>query len=161
MVVSGLITYGGILTVVTNAGDATAYQVGDTFTLFPVTGGGYNGSFAAIQPAPGPGLDWSNDVANQGNFIVIASTAVAPVAGFSGSPTNLFVTQSVVFTNSSTGNITSSAWTFGDGNVANLSGASAGNNVTNIYNTAGTYTVRLIVTGPGGSSTNTQAGYIW
>ena len=159
--VSGNVTYGGILTITNITTDGSPLAVGDTVTLF--TAGGFNpGGFAAIQNAPFiPGLAWSNDVANLGNFIVIASTAVAPVAGFSGSPTNLFVTQSVVFTNSSTGNITSSAWTFGDGNVANLSGASAGNNVTNIYNTAGTpYTVRLIVSGAGGSSTNTQTAYI-
>jgi autotransporter-associated beta strand protein len=49
---SGTIAYGGTLTIVTNAGDATAYQAGDTFTLFS---GSISGSFTAIQPSPGPG----------------------------------------------------------------------------------------------------------
>jgi PKD repeat protein len=83
------------------------------------------------------------------------------VAGFSGTPTNIFMTQSVVFRNTSTtASFTNSAWSFGDGNVANNSGANATNNVTNTYNIAGTYTVSLIVNGGGGSSTNTRANYI-
>lgn len=82
------------------------------------------------------------------------------MAGFSGAPTNLFVTQSVVFTNTSTGGITNSVWNYGDGNRTSLSGASASNNVTDTYNNPGTYTVRLMVSGLGGSSTNTQSGYI-
>jgi PKD repeat protein len=70
---------------------------------------------------------------------------------------NIFLTQPVAFTNTSTGSFTNSAWDFGDGNVAtNASGA----NVTNTYASAGTYTVKLTVAGAGGSSTNTQTGYI-
>jgi PKD repeat protein len=133
--------------------------VGDTVTLFLLTGsGGISNSFASIQPSPGPGLIWSEDAVNPGQFDVIV--APAPVAGFSGMPTNIFVTQTVVFTNTSTGPITSSAWSFGDGNVTNTSGASAANNVSHTYNTTGNYTVTLVVTGPGGSSTNTQTAYI-
>jgi PKD repeat protein len=91
----------------------------------------------------------------QTGYIVV--TNAAPVAGFSGTPTNIFVTQSVVFTNTSTGSITNWAWYFGDGNsVTNTSSS----NVTNIYATAGTYTVSLTVKGAGGSNTNTQANYI-
>jgi len=74
--------------------------------------------------------------------------------------TNIFAGQSVVFTNTSTGNFTSSAWSFGDGNVANP--ANAAGNVTNIYasTVSSPYMVQLIVTGPGGASTNKQTGYI-
>lgn len=158
---SGAITFGGTLIIATNAGDATAYQIGNTVTLFHATA--FNGSFASIQPVPGLGLAWSNNAASPGNFVVVSNTVVvppAPAAGFSGTPTNIFVTQSVVFTDTSTGSFTNSAWNFGDGNVANLSGASVSNNVINIYSNAGAYTVQLIVTGAGGSSTNTKTAYI-
>jgi PKD repeat protein len=149
---SGTIAYGGTLTIVTNAGDATAYQAGDTFTLFS---GSISGSFTAIQPSPGPGLVWSNDVNNLGNFIV---TAAPTAAGFTGTPTNGLAPLQVVFTDTSTGSITNWAWNFGNGHgVTNTSNA----NVTNIYAAAGSYTVSLIVTDAGGyTSTNTQTAYI-
>jgi PKD repeat protein len=66
-------------------------------------------------------------------------------------------TQPVVFTDSSTGSITNWVWSFGDGTtVTNRSNA----NVTQVYEAAGTYTVSLMVSGPAGSNTNTQAAYI-
>jgi PKD repeat protein len=89
-------------------------------------------------------------------FTRASITVAAPVAGFSGTPTNIFVTQTVVFTNASTGSITNWVWNLGNGSVTNTSSV----NVTNTYPTAGTYTVSLVVNGAGGSNTNTQAGYI-
>jgi autotransporter-associated beta strand protein len=156
------IVYGGTLIIVTNAGDATTYKVGDKVTLFNNYGsGGFSNSFASIQPPPGPGLAWSNDAVNLGQFdVIVAPPVTAPVAGFSGMPTNIFVTQTVVFTNTSTGSFTNSAWIFGDGNVTNTSEAGASSNMSHTYNTAGTNTVTLVVTGAGGSSTNTQTAYI-
>jgi autotransporter-associated beta strand protein len=158
IVSSGVITYGGTLMIITNAGDTTKYNVGDNFTLFNAAG--YSGSFASIQPPLGTNLTWSNNVANRGNFIVITNTVVtppAPVAGFTATTiTNIFVTQFVAFTNTSTGSFTNAAWSFGDGNVA----TNTGGNVTNTYSSAGTYTVQLIVAGAGGSSTNAQVNYI-
>ncbi len=80
-----------------------------------------------------------------------------PVANFSGVPTNIFATQTVTFTDASTGNITNWLWNFGDGNaVTNNSNA----NVPHAFATAGNYTVTLTVSGAGGSSTNTQTAYI-
>ncbi len=62
------------------------------------------------------------------------------------------------FTDASTGTgLTNWVWNFGDGNsVTNNSNAA----VNHSYVNAGTYTVSLIVSGTGGSSTNTQSGYI-
>lgn len=78
-------------------------------------------------------------------------------AAFTGTPTNPVVGSSVVFANTSNGSITNSQWDFGDGTrVTNSSNAS----VTHAYAAVGTYTVSLTVTGTGGSSTNTQVGYI-
>jgi PKD repeat protein len=80
-----------------------------------------------------------------------------PTAGFTGTPTNTFVAQPVVFTDASTGNITNWLWNFGDGNTV-TNGSNA--NVTHAYAAAGTFTVSLKVTGPNGSATNTQINYI-
>ena len=83
------------------------------------------------------------------------ATILPPVASFTGTPTNVFATQSVAFTDASSGNITNWVWTFGDGNsVTNTSG-----NVSHAYAAAGTYTVSLTVNGPGGANTTNQIGY--
>ncbi|MBC8094240.1 MAG: PKD domain-containing protein, partial [Akkermansiaceae bacterium] len=80
------------------------------------------------------------------------------VSAFSGTPTNLFVSQTVLFTNTSAGTVTSSIWNFGDGiSLTNTSKAS----VSHAYAAPGTYTVSLTVSGPGGSGgTATRTGYI-
>jgi len=80
----------------------------------------------------------------------------APVASFSGGPTSGLVPLTVTFTDTSTGSITNWSWNFGDGGTTNL----AANSVLYTYNTAGVYTVTEIVSGSGGSSTNTQVNYI-
>ena len=61
---------------------------------------------------------------------------------------------SVAFTSTSTGTITSYAWSFGDGVTSTLQ------NPTYVYPTAGTFTVSLTVTGPGGANTLTRTGLI-
>src|SRR5262249_54441463 len=58
-------------------------------------------------------------------------------------------------TDTSTGNITNRFWDFGDGSTTNITATS----ILHTYD-VGTYDVKLIVTGPGGSSTNIQSGYI-
>ena len=73
----------------------------------------------------------------------------APVAQFSASTTSGTAPLAINFINSSLGTITSYAWTFGDG------GTSTVRNPSHVYATAGTYTVGLTVTGPGGSNTQT------
>ena len=80
----------------------------------------------------------------------------APVASFGGSPTSGLPPLAVTFTDTSTGSITNWSWDFGDGGTTNL----ATNTVLYTYNTAGVYTVQEIVSGPGGSGTNTQVNYI-
>jgi PKD repeat protein len=107
-------------------------------------------------------LSFVGNVTGQGNlngiqFTGPGATLLLPVAAFSGVPTNAYVTQSVVLTDASSGNITNWVWNFGDGSkVTNSSSAS----VSHGYSAAGAYTVSLTVSGPGGSSTITQTGYI-
>ncbi|MCS6935126.1 MAG: PKD domain-containing protein [Chitinophagales bacterium] len=83
-------------------------------------------------------------------------TTTAPTASFTASPTNVCPGGTVQFTSTSTGNITSYSWTFNGGTPATSTAA----NPTVTYNTPGTYSVSLTVTGPGGSNTATQTNYI-
>ncbi|MCB9454885.1 MAG: PKD domain-containing protein [Anaerolineaceae bacterium] len=71
----------------------------------------------------------------------------APVASFSASPTTGDAPLPVQFTDTSSGNITTWQWDFGDG-----SGFSNEQNPAYTFNTAGIFTVSLTVSGPGGSS---------
>ena len=79
-----------------------------------------------------------------------------PVASFGATPTSGTAPLTVTFTDTSTGSITSRSWRFGNGNVTNTTATT----LTYQYATVGTDTVQLVVSGPGGSSTNTQANLI-
>jgi len=79
------------------------------------------------------------------SHVVVVGNSSAPVANFTANPTSGLAPLAVQFTDTSTGSVTSWAWTFGDG------GSSAAQNPSHTYNNPGTYTVTLTVTGPGGS----------
>jgi PKD repeat protein len=77
------------------------------------------------------------------------ATVLPPVACFTATPANVFATQLVAFTDTSSGNITNWVWNFGDGSsVTNVSGST-----THAYAAAGAYTVSLTANGPGGANT--------
>jgi PKD repeat protein len=78
-----------------------------------------------------------------------------PVATFTGAPTGGTAPLAVTFTDSSTGSISNRFWNFGDSTTSNTTATT----MNHTYN-AGTYTVTLIVSGSGGSSTNTKTSYI-
>ena len=80
----------------------------------------------------------------------------SPVASFTASPTNGVDPLTVTFTDTSSGNVTNNFWSFGDGGTTNV----ATNSVVYTYPVAGTYVVTEIVSGTGGSGTNTQANLI-
>ncbi|MFZ0828411.1 MAG: LamG-like jellyroll fold domain-containing protein [Verrucomicrobiia bacterium] len=84
------------------------------------------------------------------------SAGAAPVASFTGTPTTGLAPLSVTFIDASTGNITNRHWIFGDGNTLDTTAKS----VPYTYNTAGTYSVTLVESGPGGQATNTLGNYI-
>ena len=88
------------------------------------------------------------------NEVVATVPSAVPVANFDASATSGNAPLSINFINSSTGNITSYAWTFGDGTT------STSQNPVHVYSAAGTYSVSLKVTGPGGTSTKTLASYV-
>jgi PKD repeat protein len=72
-----------------------------------------------------------------------AAFSVSTMSGIAGS-------TAFIFTDQSTGSITSRSWNFGDGGTSSLS------NPTHSYSNAGTYTVVLTVSGSGGQSQATH-----
>ncbi|HTS16291.1 MAG TPA: PKD domain-containing protein [Verrucomicrobiae bacterium] len=86
--------------------------------------------------------------------IPVGTATVPPVAGFTASPTSGVASLTVNFTDTSSNTPTSWAWTFGD------TGTSTLQNPSHTYTTPGTYSVGLIASNAGGSSTNTQTNLI-
>ena len=105
------------------------------------------GTYTATLTASGPG---GNSNPQTTSITVIPP----PVANFSATPTSGTAPLQVQFADASTGSVTSWSWVFGDG------GTSTSQNPSHIYSAPGTYTVSLTVSGPGGSNTDTQNGYI-
>ncbi|AKB54940.1 cell surface protein [Methanosarcina barkeri MS] len=80
----------------------------------------------------------------------------APVADFTATPTSGDSPLTVNFTDVSTGTVSSYAWDLdNDGTVDSIE-----QNPVYTYAAAGTYTVNLTVTGPGGSDSEVKTGYI-
>jgi PKD repeat protein len=77
-----------------------------------------------------------------------------PVADFDAAPTSGVAPFAAQFTDLSTGNIASWLWSFGDGTTASLA------QPQHVYETPGTYTVSLTVSGPNGSASKTRNGLI-
>jgi PKD repeat protein len=118
-----------------------------TYTVTGLTEGAtYHFAITAYAP-PLAESNYSNDVGATVAYSV-------PVAQFTGSPTSGTSPLTVAFSNTSTGTITSYAWTFGDG------GTSTAASPSHVYGAAGNYTVKLTVTGPGGSNAQTRTSYI-
>jgi PKD repeat protein len=82
------------------------------------------------------------------------SSVESPVADFSAQPRTGEDLLNVHFADKSTGNITDWRWDFGDGT------SSSEQNPTHEYDNTGEYTVRLSVTGAGGSDTEIKQDYI-
>ena len=84
----------------------------------------------------------------------ITVNAIAPTASFSANATSGISPFAVRFSGLSTNSPASWAWSFGDGTT------SSELDPVHIYMKAGSYTVMLTVTNPGGSTTVSQTGYI-
>jgi PKD repeat protein len=80
------------------------------------------------------------------SFILKSCKKEPPVANFNCDKTSGYVPLTVQFTSTSTGDITSYSWNFGDGST------STDQNLSHIYHSAGIFTATLTVTGPGGSN---------
>ncbi|HOT02893.1 MAG TPA: PKD domain-containing protein [Methanolinea sp.] len=94
-----------------------------------------------------------------GNSVTIFGeipSAPAPTAQFTATPLSGSAPLTVQFTDQSTGSITSWAWDFDNNGVIDSNMQNPGYT----YATAGTYTVKLTVIGPGGSDDEVKTGYI-
>jgi PKD repeat protein len=78
----------------------------------------------------------------------------SPIVDFVADPTTGEAPLDVLFTDQSTGAITSWSWDFGDG------GTSTVQNPSHMYTSAGTYTVSLTVSDSSSSDTETKVNYI-
>ncbi|MDE0959040.1 MAG: PKD domain-containing protein, partial [Planctomycetota bacterium] len=123
-----------------DGGSSTAQNPSHTYTTA--------GTYSVTMTATGPG---GSNTASCGSCIVVTDPPppppTAPVASFTPDSSGGEAPVTVSFSNSSTGDITGYSWTFGDG------GSATGQNPSHTYTTAGTYSVTLTVTGPGGSDT--------
>ena len=138
----------------TSTGSITSYAwtFGDGTTSTaanPVKAYSAAGNYTVSLTVTGPG---GGNTQTRTNYVTV--TPPAPVAQFTATPTSGVAPQTVNFTSTSTGSITSYAWTFGDGTTSTAA------NPTKVYSAAGNYTVSLTVTGPGGSNTQTRTNYI-
>ena len=79
-----------------------------------------------------------------------------PFAFFSAAPTNGTPPLAVTFTDSSIGSITNRHWDFGNGFSTNTTAT----NFVFTYNTVGTNTITLAVSGPLGTNSTTRSNYI-
>ena len=91
-------------------------------------------------------------------FLLPSKIFAAPVADFSVSSSLPCVNQSIVFSNLSTGNITSYSWDFGSG--ASIPTANTSGPLSVFYSTSGLKTISLTVSGPDGSNTITKSNYV-
>jgi len=87
-------------------------------------------------------------------YVTTTSSSSAPVASFTATGTEGTCPLTVQFVDSSANSPTSWVWSFGDGST------SSDQNPSHTYTTAGTFTVTLTVTNPGGSSTKSELDYI-
>jgi hypothetical protein len=88
LVYTTVVSYGGTLTVITNAGDAP-FRSGDTFQLFRASSSSlYLGSFTTLNlPALASGLGWTNTLSSNGSISIITTVNPNPtniVAAVSG-----------------------------------------------------------------------------
>ncbi|MFC1570097.1 PKD domain-containing protein, partial [bacterium] len=94
--------------------------------------------------------DARGDFATQSFTVNVVDLSIpAPTALFIANVTEGIYPLEVAFTDQSTGNINAYAWDFGDFET------SSDQNPVHLFQAAGVYTVRLIVSGPGGADTLT------
>jgi len=109
---------------------------------------GARGTYTVTLSVSGPG---GTDSITEPGYI----TVYAPVeAGFEAAPVEGIAPVTVVFTNTTTGDFTSSLWSFGDTFTSTLQSP------VHTYTTGGVYTVTLTASGPGGEDTESKVGYI-
>jgi len=130
---------------------ANAITTDGQLVLFTVTPLGAPGTQSALTLTRGD-LNETGIPSTLNSGSVRISVPVA--ADFSATPVSGIAPMDVAFTNLSSGDWTTSSWSFGDGTTSSL------DNPTHQYTAGGTYTVSLTVSGPGGTDNETKTGYI-
>jgi PKD repeat protein len=92
--------------------------------------------------------------AYQAALLAASGAAPPPVADFGAVPSSGTAPLTVSFTDSSSGDVTSWSWDFGDGSYDSTQ------NPVHTYTASGLYNVTLSVSGPGGADTKTKTGFI-
>lgn len=125
-----------------------------TVNLTPFVGTVVNVRFRGVT-----GSDFTSDIAL--DDIGLTETNVAPVAQFVGSPTSTCPGTTVTFTDQSTNNPTSWAWTIAPSTFSYVGGTNASSQHPQVqFSAPGSYTVTLVATNASGSNTSTQTNYI-
>ncbi|MBN2410385.1 PKD domain-containing protein [candidate division KSB1 bacterium] len=107
------------------------------------------GSYTVKLTVAGPA---GHSTLSRENYIQVYSADLVP--DFSANPLSGTVPLTVQFTDSSTGDITTWTWDFGDSTTSNLQ------NPEHIYTKAGVYSVNLTITGLPGTRSLTKENYI-
>jgi PKD repeat protein len=129
-------------------------QIG--FSSYDVTGAITNGANTARMQSYDSGSGGDNMYA-QNTILIVETSSTAPVAAFSGTPTSGMAPLTVAFTDASTGTGPFTyAWDFNNDGTPD----STSQNPSFTYTSAGAYTVKLTVTGPGGSDDEVKTDYI-
>ncbi len=154
--------------VITNTGESvlsgTAAITGGPFTILsgtPYTVAGLRSTNLLVRFAPLTEATFNNSVTFSSNGgartnALVGTGAIVPSASFSANPVSGLTPLTVTFTDTSSGTITNRNWSFGDGGTTNTLATS----MLHTYTVFGSNTVRLIVSGPVGVRTNTQANLI-
>ena len=105
------------------------------------------GTYTVSYTTTGPG---GSDTVTKTNLITVRDPS--PIADFKADVTSGGTPLQVTFTNKSSGPITSRLFDFGDGVTSSYG--------THVYKNPGVFTVKLTVTGPGGSDTKVRTNYV-
>jgi PKD repeat protein len=135
-------TTGQVTTWVWDFGDGTTSTAQNPTHVY-----GAAGTYKPVLTATGPGGSMSKTAATAISVVVPA----APVVSFGASPGSGAAPLTVAFNNTTTGQVTSWAWNFGDGTTSIVK------NPTHVYNAPGSYTATLTATGPGGAASKAAA----
>jgi PKD repeat protein len=113
------------------------------------------GTYTVKLTVTGPG---GSDTEIKTDYVTVNAAPVAPVANFTADSRTGTAPLTVTFTDTSTGSITSRVWDYRNGTVDWTQFATSTNPFFEFP--AGIYDIRLNVTGPGGSDTQTETAYI-
>ncbi len=128
-------------------------QIG--FSVYDVTGALSSGENTARLQSYDAGSGGDNMYAMT-TILIVEKTEPGLIAGFNATPRSGAAPLEVAFTDESSGTVTAYAWDFQNNGIID----STEQNPTYTYAAAGTYTVNLTVSGPGGSASDVKTDYI-